>query len=58
MAIATLDPEVQKRLIDLAQHFIDTSPKPAFDNAELKIAYYSEKFDQAYKAIAKTVKEG
>ncbi len=59
MALAHLDPQVQIRVIDLAAKWLEqTTPHTGQAGQETLIQRRAERFDQAYKAIAKSVKEG
>lgn len=55
--MANLDPQVQIRIIELAEKWVeltrDTVPSQA--GSETLITRRAERFDQAYKAIIKTV---
>lgn len=59
MPIAHLDPPVQIRIIDLAAKWVDDTrdTMPSQAGSETLIKRRTERFDQAYKAIAETVKE-
>ncbi len=59
MALAHLDPQVQIRIIDVAEKWVvDTREStPSGAGSETLIKRKAERFDQAYKAIIKTVKE-
>ena len=59
MPLAHVDPQVQIHIIDLASKWVadtrDSTPSGA--GSETLIKRRAERFDQAYKAIIKTVKE-
>ncbi len=60
MALAHLDPSVQIRVIDVAAKWVEDTKytETGQIGAETLIKRRTERFDQAYKAIAKSVKEG
>ena len=60
MPLAHLDPSVQIRIIDVATKWVEDTRDsvPSQAGSETLIKRKSERFDQAYKAIAQSVKEG
>ena len=60
MTLAHLDPAVQIRVIDLAAKWVEDTRDavPSQAGSATLITRRTERFDQAYKAIAKSVKEG
>lgn len=54
--MADLDPQVQIRIIDLAEKWADYA-MPRIESQETGLTLRTEKFDKAYKAIRETVSE-
>lgn len=54
--MADLDPQVQVRLIGLVEKWFETSRITA-QTPESFLKKITDKFDEVYKAVAKTVKE-
>lgn len=55
--MADLDPQVKIRIIELANKWVDDSRSLSHIDMSLYVEKKAEKFEQAYKAILKTVEE-
>ncbi len=52
-----MEAEVQIKIIELADKWVTSAPKGNFASGEAYINAIAKYFDQAYKAIAKSVQE-
>jgi len=52
-----LDPDVKMQIIDLASEWVKMKPPAPNATWESTIKILSERFDQAYKALVKTISE-
>lgn len=55
--MADLDPQVQIRIIDLAEKWADYAMPRGLESEEAALTKRIENFDKAYKAIVKAVTE-